>query len=231
MRFFEVILSGAALISAVLAVEFTSFPQGSVAAGKPITLTYTPKDAVTTILLKKGPSTDLKTLDTLTTTSTGGSFTWTPPKTLEAGDDYAFEIQQAGAVPNYSGQFALTGGSAPVASSSSASSSAGYSTAKSSSAPASSSASSASSAYSTAVSTTISTSVVIHTSVGTASASAGTIVPSGYNSTISLGSPSATAGPTSTDNAPPVENTGAASTFGINAAALFGAIGAFAYLA
>ena len=67
MRFFEVVLSGAALVSAALAVEFNSFPQ-SVKAGEPVTLTYSPKDAATTIILRKGKSTNLDTLETLTST-------------------------------------------------------------------------------------------------------------------------------------------------------------------
>ncbi|KAJ4345369.1 uncharacterized protein N0V89_011499 [Didymosphaeria variabile] len=228
MRFFEVVLSGAALISAALAVEFNSWPD-SVTAGETVTLTYSPKDAATTIILRKGPSTDLTTLSTLTTTSTGGSFEWAVPSSLENGDDYAFEIQQAGAEPNYSGQFSLSGGVASAVSSSA------YSTAESSSASASASSSASktpasSSAYATGVSTTVKTSVV--TSAASASAS---IIPShGANSTISTGSPSATKSESSgsaTGIVPPVENTGAASSFGVNAAALFGAIGAFAYLA
>ena len=69
MRFFEVVLSGAALVSAVLAaqVEFNSWPN-SVKAGEAITLTYSPKDAATTIILKKGLSTDLKSVETITCT-------------------------------------------------------------------------------------------------------------------------------------------------------------------
>lgn len=67
MRFFEVVLSGAALVSAALAVEFNSWPN-SVKAGETVTLTYSPKNAATTILLRKGPSGDLTTLQTLTST-------------------------------------------------------------------------------------------------------------------------------------------------------------------
>lgn len=67
MRFFEVVLSGAALISAALAVEFNSWPS-TVKAGQTVTLTYSPKDAATTIILRKGPSTNLNTLQTLTST-------------------------------------------------------------------------------------------------------------------------------------------------------------------
>lgn len=222
MRFFEVVLSGTALVSAAFAVEFNTFPE-KVTAGQTVTLTYSPKDVATTILLRKGASKDLKTLETLTTTSTGGSFEWTVPEDLVNAEDYAFEIDQ-GEDSNYSGLFTLEGGLAPVAS---ASSSAAYSTAESSSASATATLPVSSPAYSTGVSTMMTT-----TAVGSASAS---IMPShGLNSTISTGSPSATVSegsPSSTGAPPPVENTGAASSFGINAAALFGAIGAFAYLA
>jgi len=218
MRFFEMVLSGAALISAALAVEFNSWPE-SVKAGETVTLTYSPKDAATTIILRKGPSGNLDTLDTLTTSSTGGSFEWTVPSTLANGDDYAFEIRQANADPNYSGQFSLSGGSAA---SSSASSSAGYSTAESSSA---SKTATSSAGYSTAVSTTVVTS---------ASASASIVPSHGVNGTISTGSPSATASGSDSPSgtaSPPVENTGAASAFGANPVALFmGAAAAFAYL-
>ncbi|KAF9736157.1 hypothetical protein PMIN06_003787 [Paraphaeosphaeria minitans] len=230
MRFFEIVLSGAALLSAALAVELNSWPE-SVKAGQTVTLTYSPKDAATTIILRKGPSTNLDTLQTLTTTSTGGSFEWAVPYSLENGDDYAFEIRQAGAEPNYSGQFALSGGVASAVSSS------GYSTEASSSAASTEASSSAAStkassadASSTAYSTGVST---IKTSLVTSVASAsGSLVPSaGANSTISTGSPSATKSGSPTGASPPVENTGAASSFGVNAAALFGAIGAFAYFA
>jgi hypothetical protein len=64
MRFFEVIFFAAA---ALATVEFNSWPD-SVKAGQTVTLTYSPKDVTTTILLKKGLSTDLKTLQTLTST-------------------------------------------------------------------------------------------------------------------------------------------------------------------
>ncbi|KAL5407244.1 hypothetical protein PMIN03_007313 [Paraphaeosphaeria minitans] len=230
MRFFEIVLSGAALLSAALAVELNSWPE-SVKAGQTVTLTYSPKDAATTIILRKGPSTNLDTLQTLTTASTGGSFEWAVPYSLENGDDYAFEIRQAGAEPNYSGQFALSGGVASAVSSS------GYSTEASSSAASTEASSSAAStkassadASSTAYSTGVST---IKTSLVTSVASAsGSLVPSaGANSTISTGSPSATKSGSPTGASPPVENTGAASSFGVNAAALFGAIGAFAYFA
>jgi len=68
MRFFQVVLSGAALLSAALAVEFNTWPS-SVKPGESVELTYSPKDNTpTTIILRKGPSDDLATLDTITST-------------------------------------------------------------------------------------------------------------------------------------------------------------------
>lgn len=66
MRFFEVVISGAALISAVFAVEFNDVPK-SFEAGKTYTITYSPKDNTpTTIKLRQGNPQDLKTLNTIT---------------------------------------------------------------------------------------------------------------------------------------------------------------------
>jgi hypothetical protein len=221
MRFFEVVLSGAALLSTAFAVEFNSWPQ-ALKAGDKITLTYSPKDAATTIILRKGPSTDLDTLDTLTTSSTGGSFEWTVPSSLANGADYAFEIRQAGAQPNYSGQIPLTGGSAASASASSSAS-------KSASASESST-----KGYSTPESH--STSATESSSFKTTASASATIAPShGSNSTVVTRTPSATqSSPSSTKTGeqPPVENSGAASAFGTNPVAIFmGAAAALAYFA
>jgi hypothetical protein len=221
MRFFEVVLSGAALVSTALAVEFNSWP-AALKAGSTVTLTYSPKDAATTIILRKGPSDNLDTLDTLTTTSTGGSFEWTVPSDLANGADYAFEIRQAGDKPNYSGQIPLTGGSASASASASSSASKtesesstkGYSTAESTSASATES-----SSFKTTASPSASSS----------------IMPShGANSTVLSHTPSATkpvtTGTPSGENPP--ENTGAAASFGASPVALFmGAAAALAFFA
>lgn len=67
MRFFETILSGAALLAAVAALEINQFPADGVTAGESYTITYSPADDTpTTFVLRQGKSTDLDTVDTLT---------------------------------------------------------------------------------------------------------------------------------------------------------------------
>ena len=66
MRFFEIVVSGAALISSAVAVTIDTYPS-SVEAGKTYTITYSPKDAPATFILRKGLSTDLKTIATIGT--------------------------------------------------------------------------------------------------------------------------------------------------------------------
>jgi hypothetical protein len=66
MRFFQSIITGAALVAAALAVEINTFPS-EVEVGKSYTVTYSPNDdAPTTFLLRQGLNEDLKTLATLT---------------------------------------------------------------------------------------------------------------------------------------------------------------------
>ena len=59
----------------------------------------------------QGGSTDLYTVLCLTNTASGNSYTWTPISNLPDGDDYALKIQQSNESPNYTGLFAITGGS------------------------------------------------------------------------------------------------------------------------
>lgn len=66
MRFFEIVVSGAALISSAFAVTIDTYPS-SVEAGKTYTITYSPKDAPATFILRKGLSTDLTTIATIGT--------------------------------------------------------------------------------------------------------------------------------------------------------------------
>lgn len=206
MRFIQSIFASAALIAAALAVEINVGPDGSVEAGSSFVIEYSPADLPTTIIVRKGEATNLDPGTTLTTSATGGKFTWNVDSSLVNGDDYALEIRQDGATPNYWGPFAVTGGSEETESSSSASAS---STAESSS----------SSEYPTTITTT------------TASGSP-TPTP-GQNSTVSTGAPSSsrTGGstPTQTDGAP--EATGAATLLTSSPLALiFGAVAAMVYL-
>jgi len=103
-------------------LQFTSFPS-AVTAGQPVTVTWIGGDsnAPVTITLKKGLSTDLKDVGVLTSSATGGSYTWTPDTTLANGADYALFISQGASQNNYSGQFSLAGGSTAAATSATAS--------------------------------------------------------------------------------------------------------------
>lgn len=217
MRFFEIVVSGAALISGVMAqLAINDYPQTGVEAGKTYTITYSPKDQVPTeIILRQGPSNNLNTVATLGT-ATGGSFTWSVPSNLPNAADYAIEVRR-GSTNNYSGQFGLTGGSAAVSSALS-SASAAISSIRAS---ASSVIASASSAASAAVS----------------SAASASILPSaGTNSTVTSATLSRTASAspsrTAASSGGPPQSTGAASALESSPIALvFGAVAAFFYLA
>jgi gamma-glutamyltranspeptidase len=69
MRFFDIVLSGAAMIAAVAAqatISVNEFPQSGVVAGKTYTITYSPKDQVPTeIILRRGPSGNLDVVGTI----------------------------------------------------------------------------------------------------------------------------------------------------------------------
>lgn len=210
MRFFSTIFAGAALVAAALAVEINEFPS-EVQAGRTYRITYTPgDDTPTTFILRKGANEDLDTITTLTTTATGGEFQWAVDSSLEDADDYALEIKQ-GTESNYIGPIALTGGSEPKPSSSSAASSS----------PSSTAASTSSDLVSTTVSVSVSTFI---TGVPTPSGN-GTNIPSLTRT------PSSTRGPSETETQGPPESTGAASAFSSSPLALvFGAVAAMAYL-
>ncbi|KAF3001289.1 hypothetical protein E8E13_004537 [Curvularia kusanoi] len=231
MRFFQMIASSAALIAAALAVEINDYPTGGVKAGQTYEITYSPADNTpTTFILRKGLSTNLEVLGTLTSSATGGKFSWTVDKSLADGSDYALEIRQAGQDPNYSGQFGLTGGSAAVSSAASSASASATPNASASSVASviSSKASSASAASSIAS--------LISSAVSSAQASA-TVSPSAsHNGTVSSATLSKTASASratgsATGSASIPESTGAASSLSsAPVALLLGAAGAFAFL-
>ncbi|KAF2874762.1 Ser-Thr-rich glycosyl-phosphatidyl-inositol-anchored membrane family-domain-containing protein [Massariosphaeria phaeospora] len=225
MRFFEVILSGSALIAAAWALELNDWPNKFV-SGETYTITYSPKDDTPTQLkLRQGESDNLKDVAVLTTDATGGSFTFTVDESLPNGDDYAIEVSQ-GTTVNYSNLIPLTGSEAsPIASSATPSATA------SSSASASESASSKSASLSSASESSMSM------TSSAASASATLAPSSSLNATITTGTLSRTASPSSTDEATgtssggPPESTGAASLLSSSPLALiFGAVAAMAYL-
>ncbi|KAJ5593297.1 hypothetical protein N7537_010201 [Penicillium hordei] len=95
----SVIAVTASIVSVGLAADplsFTSWPKEPLKAGKPVTLTWTgaDPDQPVTILLRQGSSGDLQAVKPITTSSKGGSFTWTPDSDVKDGDTYAFQISQ-----------------------------------------------------------------------------------------------------------------------------------------
>jgi hypothetical protein len=170
MLFKSIVSAAVFAVAAVAQIQFTNTPT-AVAVGSTYQLTWTGGDstAPVTIILREGSSTNLGTVTTLTTTGTGGSYSWQPDATLSNAPDYAFEIVQGSEI-NYSKQFSLTGGSdTPVsvvssaaavvsstisASASAASSSASASASSESSSSASAAASSSSAAASSSASAT-----------------------------------------------------------------------------
>jgi len=65
MRFFEVVVSGAALLSGAFAATIDTYPTGGVQAGQTYTITYSPKDVSATFILRRGLSTNLDTVGTI----------------------------------------------------------------------------------------------------------------------------------------------------------------------
>jgi hypothetical protein len=98
------------LATAVLAKPAFTNTAFDVQEGKPFQLTFTGCESGCTILLKNGPASDLKTVDTLTTSATG-SFTWTPEGL--PSDTYAFEIKDTAGEVNWSSRFEYEGTGAP----------------------------------------------------------------------------------------------------------------------
>lgn len=211
MRFFETLFAGAALVAAALAVEINDFP-ASIEPGKTYTITYSPADNTpTTFILRQGKNEDLSTLETLTTSATGGKFEWTVPEDLPNASDYALEIKQ-GTEVNYIGPIALSGSDATSsASASSASSTASGSTTSARSV------SSATTSASGSISSSVSGNSTISSATLSRTTGTGTSRPTGSST------------PTESSGAP--ENTGAASTLGSSPMALiFGAVAAMAYI-
>ncbi|OCK96973.1 uncharacterized protein K441DRAFT_26440 [Cenococcum geophilum 1.58] len=239
MRFFQsALLAVSALASAALAqsdtLSFTNVPT-SVTVGNSYPIEWKTSDTTSpiTILLRKGPSGNLLTISTLTSTATGTAYTWIPDKSLVDGSDYALQITQ-GTQINYSGQISLSGGSLSAVSSSA-------------SASASSSVSASSSASAASVSNSIlSTTAITGNSTASVTPSVSAASTGKGNSTISTATLSATkitsaitsaastgAGASGTQTAAQGAPTpsGAAGQLGSSPMALiFGAVAAMAYL-
>jgi len=167
-------------------LQFTSFP-ANVQAGTQVTLTWTGGDSTqpVTILLKQGDPTNLDTVGTLTTSATGGSYTWNVDSTIVDASNYAFEIQQ-GTEINYSAPFAVAGGTGVSSTVASASASASVSAASSSASAASASASASASSASASSASASKSSSASKTSATAASTSAPSNSANGLQSPIAL---------------------------------------------
>lgn len=120
--FKAIIVSGLVALAAAQSsvLTFTHVPN-PVTDGQAQAITYSTNDTTSpvTIILRKGLSGNLQTVQTLTAAATSGQYIWTPAKTLPNGDDYALEITQ-GTQINYFGPFVVQGASASASISSSA---------------------------------------------------------------------------------------------------------------
>jgi len=116
MLFSRSIVAGL-LLAATEAVQLTNKAQDytGVTAGKPLAITWAQATGPVTILLKTGPSTNLRTVSTIASGQTGTSYVWTPDTTTPSGT-YALEIQDSNG-PNYSMQFPISGTTAQSSSS------------------------------------------------------------------------------------------------------------------
>ncbi|KAK2629441.1 hypothetical protein QTJ16_000261 [Diplocarpon rosae] len=115
MQFTLAVVAAATLSLANAAVQLTNGPatfSSGVAAGSPLEITWSGAEGPVTLTLKSGQSTDLKTVEVIASGQTGTSYTWTPPTSLP-DDTYALQIDDSTGIPNYSVQFAITGGTAP----------------------------------------------------------------------------------------------------------------------
>jgi len=232
MRFFQsALLAVSALASAALAqsstLSFTNVPT-SVIVGQSYKIEWKTTDTTSpiTITLRKGPSGNLQTISTLTSTTTGTTYTWIPDKSLADGTDYALQITQ-GTQINYSGQISLSGGSLSAISSSASASASASSSA--------SAASVSSSALSTAIIGNSTASVTPSVSAASTGKGNSTISTATLSATVKItsaitgaASTGASGTPTTAAQGPP---TGAAGQLGSSPMALiFGAVAAMAYL-
>ncbi|KAI9869037.1 MAG: hypothetical protein M1813_002860 [Trichoglossum hirsutum] len=97
----------AAQSSLMLTTTFTS-----VAAGDSVKITWAGGDptAPVTLVLRSGDPNNLNAGSVITSSATGGSFTWSVPSDIPSLSNYALEIKQ-GSLDNFSNQFAISGGS------------------------------------------------------------------------------------------------------------------------
>ncbi|TLS24773.1 hypothetical protein PpBr36_08641 [Pyricularia pennisetigena] len=187
-------------------VQFTN-SNFAVEADKPFELTWSGATGPVTIYLKDGPSTNLRTVETLASDVSGGKVTVTLKASQLKSGTYAFGIKDTSGEPeNYSQQFNIVGTGAA-----------------STTASGSSTSSSSSAASTTAASSTTSASTLTTSARPTAANTTSTANSS--SSTASRTSAATTAASTTTSSPP---NTGAGSQLQSSLALVF--LGAAAYV-
>ncbi|KAJ6006736.1 hypothetical protein N7451_004680 [Penicillium sp. IBT 35674x] len=100
MHFNTILAVSASLLTLGYAADplsFTSWP-ADIAAGKPVTLTWTGgnTNGPVTLTLRKGTSGNLEDVETITDQAKDGTFTWTPGANIKEGETYAFQVTQDG---------------------------------------------------------------------------------------------------------------------------------------
>lgn len=201
-------------------LTFTNVPN-PVTDGQAHAITFATNDTSSpvSIILRQGPSTDLKDVETLTTDARNGQYIWTPSTSLPNGNNYALQIKQGDQI-NYFGPFTVQGAS--TSSSMSASASPVPSANMTTSAPvtpAGTAASASGTGMTVPRNTTMSMATLTATSSSSRSSATGTATDdAGFQGT-------------GTGSAGGASSTGAASSFQVGSGvALFGAIAAGIFL-
>lgn len=201
-------------------LTFTNVPN-PVTDGQAHAITFATNDTSSpvSIILRQGPSTDLKDVETLTTDARNGQYIWTPSTSLPNGNNYALQIKQGDQI-NYFGPFTVQGAS--TSSSMSASASPMPSANMTTSAPvtpAGTAASASGTGMTVPRNTTMSMATLTATSSSSRSSATGTATDdAGFQGT-------------GTGSAGGASSTGAASSFQVGSGvALFGAIAAGIFL-
>jgi hypothetical protein len=209
MKYSALLISALAVLAKAVQITNTDF---TVTENQPYTITWTGSTDPVTIKLKTGASNDLKDVQTITSSGSGGSFTWTP-ENLPSGT-YAFEITDSSGDVNYSSQFSYQGTGTLTATSSTASSTA-------STASTTESSSSSSETKSTTSSARLTSSTMTPLTNST------TLSTSAHASTSRSSSTATTTSSSSTSTATEVPNTNNGQRVASSLALVLGAVAAF----
>ncbi|KAF2427522.1 hypothetical protein EJ08DRAFT_680898 [Tothia fuscella] len=110
MLFSTLLISGLSLLVSAQSGANPIIPlAGSISAGAPVTIKWQPNTQGTISLqLRWGAAQNLEQGTTIVSgIPNSGSYTWTPPKELKAGADYAIQITDSTGQTNYSPQFSI----------------------------------------------------------------------------------------------------------------------------